>query len=411
MKTLLKEKTAIKTERKKGGTVTVRQSPPLISKSKYEFNLAEFPVSTLAKHLSGGPKVIEYQDTIVGKDGEIVPRTWKVSPSAEYGFGTTQALGTLFELFQIWKEQGFTSPVIRFGSIYNLCKRTGIENETTAYERIRKDLNALVGITIEAKNAFWDNEKKAYVDKVFHLFDEGIFYHEASRSQQLLPFAYIKASQTLWGSIAANAIITLRQVDSALFHSLTPTEQRLALYLGKMLHAATEHKRDVRTLASQLPLLAKQYKDLKKQLSKACDGLLAKGFSYLSAYHYERKRDGQGENIIFLRHATTDAAVENRAREDDGLRALQQKLLVQDILEVTGDHHSRSFYTLVTQHLDEQTIYRALAETRAAAHQGEIHTSRGRFFTDLVTRYAAERGIILNPKKRHAAAEELHAEG
>src|SRR5947207_1557369 len=136
------------------GTLKSQQPRPTASKARYELNLAEFPVTILSKRLPGTLKVIEYQDTITGKDGKLVPRTWRLKPSIENGFGSSQALSTLFELFQIWKEQDFETQTIHFGSIHNLLKRIGLKNEPTAYERIRRDINALVEITIEAKNAF-----------------------------------------------------------------------------------------------------------------------------------------------------------------------------------------------------------------------------------------------------------------
>jgi len=73
----------------------------------------------------------------------------------------------------------------------------------------------------------------------------------------------------------------------------------------------------------------------------------------------------------------------------------RRDLLVEDILEVTGDPKSRGFYGLVARKLDPQTIYRVLSETKEASRMGEIRTNRARYFTDLVKRYAAQRDIIL----------------
>jgi len=70
-------------------------------------------------------------------------------------------------------------------------------------------------------------------------------------------------------------------------------------------------------------------------------------------------------------------------------------LLVKDILEVTGDPKSSGFYSLVARKLDSQTIYRALSETKEAARNGEIRTTRARYFTDLIKRYATQRNITL----------------
>jgi len=67
---------------------------------------------------------------------------------------------------------------------------------------------------------------------------------------------------------------------------------------------------------------------------------------------------------------------------------------------VTGDPHSQDFYQIVTQKLDEQTIRRAISETKAASLQGEIRTTRPRYFTDAIQRHAAEQDIVLNPRKQ-----------
>jgi hypothetical protein len=376
------------------------------ARSKYEMNLAEFPLAILSKQRPKGLKVIEYhdtkvkviqyEDTIRGKNGGLVPRRWTVIPSLRYSFGSPQLVSLLFELFQIWKEQGFASPQIRFCSITNLIKRQGLtDTDTRAFQRIRKDLRALTEVTIDAENAFWDNELGAYVDATFHLFDEVQFYYkEAINRQHALPFAYIKASEKLFGSVQANTLITLK-LASASFHELTPTEQRLALYLAKLMHGKAMYRRDVQKLGEQLPIHAARYKDIKKQLTRACDGLLANKFPHLTAYEYEPKRMGQGDNIVFYKkplqrrpqHAPFD---EDAAQSDD---------LVEEILSVTGDRQNEPWYRLVVQKLDYDTIYTALSETRYAHYERQIRKSKAKYFTDTIKRHAERQGIVLNPKK------------
>jgi hypothetical protein len=272
-----------------------------LQRTKYEMNLAEFPLAILSKRKPTKPEAIEYHDTITGKDGEIVARTWRVKPSHDYGFGSTTITALLFELFQLWKQQGFVSRKIQFQSIYNIIHLIGLKNPSDKdYERIRNDLTALVEISIEAKNAFWDNEKKAYVTKIFHLFDSVTLYHKNAKSphQEILPFSYITASETLMQSVAANAIITLQGVNRELFHSLAPTQQRLALYLSKMLHKSAEHRRDVEKLTQQLPITAKTYRDSKSLLKRACDGLIKKKFPYLTGYRFEPSRRQSRDNEL-----------------------------------------------------------------------------------------------------------------
>jgi len=386
-----------------------------VSKSKYEMNLAEFPLAFLATRIPKNTETLEYQDTITGKDGLEIPRHWKIYPHSKLGFPTPSTQATLFELFQIWACNDFESPIINFGSIYELIKLRGLaQYDKKTYERIRRDLNILVGITIEAKNAFWDNEKGAYVDKTFHLFEEVNFYHKGTHSyQQPLPFAHIKASETLYGSIEASGLITLKHVDSKFFYKLTPIEQRLALYLGKMLYKAIEHRRDVMKIAQQLPVLAKSRRHVKEQLTKACNSLITKNFPYLAGYYYEKGVNKKTENIRFFKkpsqknqqkqepETTTKplfrlSPPKQQAKKDTSTQAL----LVQDILDVTHDYKSRDYYQIVAQKMSDQVIYRALSEVKAEDIPSGTVRNRGALFTNLIERYASEQGITLNPKRK-----------
>lgn len=404
-----------------------RTARPAVPKSKYEMNLAEFPLAFLTTKIPRGTEVLEYHDMIVGKDGKEIQRRWRIYPHPKYGFPTPSTQATLFELFQIWAQSNFDSPIIHFGSVYELIKRRGLsQDDKRTYERIRRDLNLLVGVTIEAKDAFWDNEKKAYVDQTFHLFEMVRFYRKDSTSQRQPSSlrAFIEASKTLWGSIEASGLITLKYVDAEFFRSLSPIQQRLALYLGKMLYSAVEHRRDVLQLARQLPILAKNSWHIKEEITKACEGLIAKGFPYLSGYRYERAKDGRRENIIFQRlpvrgekkeeqgegEALDPAHDQHRPLSSDDIEGARQELLVEDIISIVGDTDSRGFYFLVVRNLPEQTVRRALAETRAAHHQREIRTTRARYFTDLIKRYAAEQGISLLVNQPNASNAPVYEE-
>lgn len=363
-----------------------------LTRSKYEMNLAEFPLSLLSKRRPKIFETIEYKDTITGSDGEPVDRIWRVKPSHDHGFGSLYLTSILFEIFQLWKEQGFSSRNIQFGSVYNLVQRLGVSTtDTLAYDRIRGDLSALVEITIEARNAFWDNEKKAYVTKIFHLFDSATLYHKHEKSplQEILPFSYITASETLMQSVAANAIITLRGVEREWFHSLAPTQKRLALYLSKMLYKSGEHRRDVEKLAQQLPINAKTYKHTKYLLGRACDGLIKKQFPYLAEYRFEPSRRVRRENIIFVRKGTLPPPTNP---EDEEVRAMYN-LLVEDIIAVTGATDRREFYARAVRALPKENILSCLSLTNAAKQQHEIKKTPDRYFTGLILEYATQHGI------------------
>ena len=72
------------------------------------------------------------------------PRQWTVLHSLRHGFGSSQMVSLLFEIFQIWKEQHFATPYIRFHSLSELIRRVQLQKTATAYHRLRHDLSALV---------------------------------------------------------------------------------------------------------------------------------------------------------------------------------------------------------------------------------------------------------------------------
>ncbi len=112
----------------------------------------------------------------------------------------------------------------------------------------------------------------------------------------------------------------------------------------------------------------------------------------------EERRQKVEQIVIGERQIATPKAPPPEQRSPQESEA-KKALLVEDILKVTGDLQSAVFYTLVARKVDSQTIYRALAETKEAARNGEIRTTRARYFTDLVKRYAAERGIVLGKER------------
>lgn len=373
---------------------------PKISKSKYELTLAEFPMFLLSKGGRGSGKDIEhikYNDVISGKDGELVERNWIAYPDGKLGFGSPSTLETFFDLFQIWKEENFNNQFINFGSVYSLLKRKGAGDSVREYKQVIRDLHCLVGVRIEAKNAFWDNELKAYVDMTFHLFDYLQLYKEKPSGQATLPFARIKASDVLYGSVLKNSIL-ITDFDSKFFHSLTPVEQRLALYLSKIFRSQTIHKRNILELARQIPLYAKQTKHIKERLKKASKGLIEKGFKPLESFEFEKSADKKSELIVFKRNKDLPKIQKRFISKSQGVsnKDVQRiDLLVEDILAVCKDKKSEAFYRKAARLMPDDTIYRAISEVKEVRDLGQMRRSEGALFTSLIRRYAEEQGIDL----------------
>ena len=132
--------------------------------------------------------------------------------------GTSSTLLTFFDLMQIWAESNFNHQYIEFGSVYNLLKRRGNNFGKNHYAQIINDLYCLLGIKFTAKNAYWDNELKGYVDIIlFRLFDHLDIIKCDCKNKNVSLFARIKVSDFLYNSIQKNSLLTV-DFNSDFFH-------------------------------------------------------------------------------------------------------------------------------------------------------------------------------------------------
>lgn len=375
------------------------QESEILEKSKYELTLAEFPTFPVSKNQPEAFKPRVFEDTINGKDGEVVKRKWTFIPHGEFGFGTPSTHSTLFELLQVWKEDGFSSQYIQFGSVFNMLKRMGKKTGNSQYKQIIKDLEILVGITIKAKNAFWDNELRAYIDTTFHIFESVNHYKESSTGQASLPFAYIKASDYLFNnSILKNSLLSL-PFGSKFFHSLTPVEQRLSLYLSKVFRSQAINKRELIEFASQIPLEVKEPKLIKQRLKIACTGLMGKGFSLLASFGFEKSSDRKSTIVIFRRKGqptNPKRPIQEKKQKQlfpEANGADEQEYLTENIIEFCGDEKSLNFYKKVARIVPRNIIFRALSEAKVSDDMKETKKSKAAHFTYLIRKYAKEQGI------------------
>src|ERR1035441_2786813 len=90
---------------------TTKQAPnnePLSGPTgRYDFDLAEFPFFRFDKNPTEPIREpITYTDTITAQNGILVTREWKVFPSSAYGFGGQTTQLVLYDLLQLYIEQG-----------------------------------------------------------------------------------------------------------------------------------------------------------------------------------------------------------------------------------------------------------------------------------------------------------------
>ena len=374
---------------------------PAVDSSKYELSLAEFPVFLVSKKLPADLTSINYTDTIY-PEGVPTERHWKVTWAQEYGPPTQSASETFFELYQIWKEEGFRSEWIYFKSIYALLKRRGISKGKRTYDQITKDLNCLASINIIAKNAFYDSSKKKYIDGAFHLFEEVILEKDTPNRPDGKTSGYIRASRHLLNSVQINSF--LFGIPEKEYYKLPGLQQRLCQYLKKMFLVYPEGiSRKIRDLINQIPLHCEQ-RQAKHQILKAAEEIIAAKIipSFIkvrmqspNTIRFETFVEAEQTELFSDKDLAKTANTKDRA-------AIQKEQAEESYYEIskfcTDIKKSERFYRLVAARMSVHDVRKAISETKEYERTSEKAVNRNRVFTSRVLDIADQRGISLKAK-------------
>jgi hypothetical protein len=361
---------------------------------RYDFDLAEFPLFHFYKQSPGrGDRApLTYADTIQGRDGTPVPREWKAY-AGPFGFGGPSTHILLYDLIQLYCEQGCRGSQIQFGTLRSLFLRRGERNPSARdYARLRRDIDILRGYDFHCKNAFWDRTKRAYVDMNWRLFGSVFYFNErAGSSQAELPFGFLEVSP-VFQQIARTRGFFALGFESKLFYKMKPLEQRLAVYLAKKFVSQKLHRRFVDDLARALPIGAGRPTDVRVALKKAARGLLDKNLPILEAFRVERSRDGR-YLAEFTRRAAPrqDAPVPAYAADALSPAVLA---LVGRIVEATGNAASRPWWTQCALRLGPGPVDRALGQLKEARQRNRVRNPGG-LLTKIFKDIAAEAGVSL----------------
>lgn len=336
-----------------------RELPSIIG--RYDFDLAEFPLfrfqkPTLKKHDKEKPLV--YKDTIRGKNGEIVERTWQAY-AGRFGFGGASTQTLLYDLLQLYVEQGLDSEYIRFGTIHALFQRRGQSKPSKKdYDRMVRDFRVLEGYSFECENAFWNEKTKSYIDMTWRLFDNIVFFKARHDSNQIqMPFGFVKVNSVLQGIAQGRGFFALG-FDNQLYYKLKPLEQRLAVYLAKRFRSHEICVRYVDDLAQALPIEATRPDNVRAILSRTVNGLMKKGLPILQSYKIEKSGTG-GEWLAYFyrKEIPKDTLLIKKDSYDPDL-----EFLVNELIEVSGEPKHRNWWTQCARSLGRDGIFRAIGQ-------------------------------------------------
>jgi len=360
---------------------------------RYDFDLAEFPLFRLYKNTQGDSDrtPLVYSDQIKGRDGSPIRREWKVFPGA-FGFGGSSAQVLLYDLIQLYLEQGGEGSQIQFGTLRSLFQRRGLRNPSSRdYDRMRRDIDILRGYDFHCKNAFWDVRRKSYVDMNWRLFGSVFYFRPSLDGDEEHPFGFLEVSPVLQQVAKRRGFFALG-FSNRVFYSLKPKEQRLAVYLAKKFASQQTHRRYVEDLARALPIETSRPRDTWTILRRTAEGLLARKLPILQSFRLDEANDGRMV-AVFERGArpagkSSRLAVAIRPLSDQGNYVLER--IAQEI----GSTADRLWWSQCIERLGVGPMERALGQLREARGLSPVRNPGG-LLTKIIKDIAAETGVAL----------------
>lgn len=361
----------------------------------YDLDLAEFPLFRLGKTapVRANRTPLTYADTITGRDGAPVARSWTVYPGP-FGFGGQSTQVLLFDLLQLYAEQGARGSQIQFGTLRSLFLRRGTRNPSKRdYDRLRRDLDVLRGYDIHCKNAFWDSARQAYVDMNWRLFG-AVFYLKSGPGRgdpEEHPSGFIEVSSVLRAVAKTRGFFALG-FDRHQFYRLRPLEQRLALYLSKQFTSQALHRRFVRDLARVLPIDAGREREVRSAVRAAAAGLRAKGVAILHSFRLVESSTGAW--VAEFRRGEVPVRPYRAPRTAAESLAPDVAVWVDRITAAVGSDDDRAWWVQCVTRLGTGAVDRALGQLKEARRAQRV-ANPGGLLTKIFKDIAAEQRILL----------------
>ena len=365
--------------------------------SYYDFDLAEFPWALFAR--SDRPTdngAIVYEDTIVNSDtGEQATRRFETYPCPEYGHATSTTYELAYMLIQLYIGDDCHGDRITFGSLLNLARMRGLQISGQNLKTIKRDLEILGGMKIKSYNAFWDAEKKAYVNMLgWRFFGPSVYFMPTPRFmlQEELALSYIEVSP-IFQKIAKTRGLFGLGFPPDFFFSLKPLEQRLAVYLARRFKFQKFVKHKVEKVCTALPITAKRSDNRRAKLKEVADGLLAKGYPLLADYHVEKK--GGEWSIHFQRKKKPTPDMPFWTPKDFTQMTPEEEAVIAEVVLLTGDDSSKIWFLRCLREIGEHPMRRAMGNFKELyIHEKQpIKKTKGAVMTGIIQSIASEMGV------------------
>lgn len=263
---------------KESATSNLEALPPDIIRS--EVNFLVLPFFALSRRDAHQRLKTEYS-TVVKRGEEKLEISWRVLAHQEYGYPRPFDGKVHKAIEQIIS--GLSTPAqnpIPLGSLYNLAKILGLRDSGRVYCDIKASLQRVVTTAIESKGTFYQKDKKKWLERTFHLYDDVVFVGESLPSGEEADTNYLFLSNWYLDSINARYV---RPLDYSYYRSLKGNvAARIYELLGVKFYGLGNYphiRYRYSTLCQILPLTQQRYSSQAKQkLNPAHQELMQTGF-------------------------------------------------------------------------------------------------------------------------------------
>lgn len=343
-------------------------------------NLAEFPLTVLSTRASPGVKTLEFKDTITGKSGELINRSWIITGADKFGLPTSSDDEVILGLLKLTVDDGMRGRKIYF-TRYELLKILRWTTEGRNYTRLQKALDRLSGVRIKASNAFFDNDSKLHSTKNFGLIDE----YEINSGRD----ADVKNSFFVWSDVLFKSFQVgfIKKLDLDFYLGLkSAVTKRLYRYLDKHFWYRSIININIFTLAHEKIGVSRNYRyasSLRQQLDPAFEELIEAKFLESVDYHGRgegteiRIVAGKGKNLTSPKNVAQEFRREHTNKEhrdkEDQMEAREESGAVRGDCRV-NDTQAEAIRLLIDRGLNERQVLKIIAgkSEEAMKRIGEI---------------------------------------
>jgi len=316
----------------------------------------------------------------------------------EVGVLTVPALKVFYGLVKLWEVAGKPKDEPVSCTMPQLCEVLSKDIGGKEYEYLRVMLESLKHIPIRWIGSFYqkDIDRLETILDDFHILTTLQFYEERLGDRLITVAFRYKFHERILCNLLNNytkplnldVIINLKKELAVLLYC----------HIDLIMADKDRYERRTKELFEDLAIEGEKYQypsarrqNLEPALKELVGVRLSTGI--LKQAFLQKTRNGKDLKAVFRKEPfPPPAAIYAEVR-----------VLVEDILAVTQDEHSRPFYIKLAKLAADRPrlqdlIYRCLSEVKYEAHEGLIRTTKGAVFTDKIKRYCRERGIDLGLK-------------